>query len=531
MLARILGRTDESDEGATVNTLGGNDTGDPHRPLGHRPRLVEHDRRDLPRLLQDLGALDQDSELGAATGADHQGRRRRETERAGARDDQHGDGGGECGGNVAGEHEPADERRERDPDHDRNEDGRDAIDEALDGRLAGLCLGDEMRDLRESRVGADLRRLDHEASGHVDRRARDVIAGRNLHGDGLTGEHRLIERGAPFDDAPVGGDLLARPDDEQVAYHELVDRHEHLVAVAEDAGVLRAELEESADRISGAAARTSLEVAPEQDQRRDHGPDLEVHVRVDSGNENDRRPCPCSQGADGNQRVHRRGAVACVHERCVMECPAGPEHDRRRQSESNPLPAVELQRWHHREQHERSAQHDRDDEAELQRADPVGLGGVARKRRVVAHGLDGRHEIVDADRARVVGHGRLIGGIVDRRLDAVELVQLPLDPRRTRGAGHALEVEAYPLRLLGRECRHDASYPASSIAARIAASSRSWPRHLDLLRLEVDDHVVDTRHRQDLLSDRRLAMAAAHSGNDVKSLVHVTSIPYGGIRG
>ena len=43
-------------------------------------------------------------------------------------------------------------------DHDRDEDGRDAVGEALHGRLAGLRLGDEPRDLRQRRVGADLGR-------------------------------------------------------------------------------------------------------------------------------------------------------------------------------------------------------------------------------------------------------------------------------------------------------------------------------------------------------------------------------------
>ena len=106
------------------------------------------------------------------------------------------------------------------------------------------------------------------------------------------------------------------------------------------------------------------------------------------------------------------------------------------------------------------------------RAGLVGNRGMhVLESRLVARGLDGGDEVVDRDHARVEGHGGLIGGVVDRRLDAVELVQLPLDPGRARGAGHALEVEANSL---ARSClrgRHAASYPASSIATRIAASS------------------------------------------------------------
>ena len=87
--------------------------------------LVEHDRVDLARGLEDLGALDQQAELRAAAGADQQRRRRREPERARAGDDQHGDGGGE--------REASRPRRRRARsasvatarrDHDRHEDRR-----------------------------------------------------------------------------------------------------------------------------------------------------------------------------------------------------------------------------------------------------------------------------------------------------------------------------------------------------------------------------------------------------------------------
>ena len=52
---------------------------------------------DPARLLEHLGALDQDAELRAAAGADHERGRRRQAERARAGDDQHGDGGRERG--------------------------------------------------------------------------------------------------------------------------------------------------------------------------------------------------------------------------------------------------------------------------------------------------------------------------------------------------------------------------------------------------------------------------------------------------
>ena len=133
------------------------------RPSVTVPVLSSTIVRDPARLLEDLRPLDQDAELRAAAGADHQRGRRRQTERARAGDDQHGDGGGERVAGVAGR-ERASRRASASEiaDHDRHEDGRDAVDEPLDRRLAGLRLGDEARDLRERRVRSDLRRADDE---------------------------------------------------------------------------------------------------------------------------------------------------------------------------------------------------------------------------------------------------------------------------------------------------------------------------------------------------------------------------------
>ena len=78
-----------------------------------------------------------------------------------------------------------------------------------------------------------------------------------------------------LDDA-VGGDLLARADDEAVADGELVDRDALLDAVAEDGDVLGAELEQRLQGGAGASLGPGLEVAPGEDERRDAGGDLEV---------------------------------------------------------------------------------------------------------------------------------------------------------------------------------------------------------------------------------------------------------------
>ena len=428
-----------------------------HVPLGDGSGLVEYDRRDPARPLEDLGALDQNAELGAATGADHERGGRRQTERARARDDQHRDRGGEGRSRVAGHDEPAGERGERKPEDDRHEHGRDTVDEPLDGRLPGLRFRDQSGDLRERRLLADLRRADDETSVGVDGRTGDVRPWPHVDRHGLARQHRLVDGRVALDDHAVGGNLLSGPDEHKIAGHDVLDRDGDLHAVPKHVSLLRAEIEQCANRRTRAPLRARLEVAADEDQGRDHGGDLEVRVRVVEDEERDNRPPPRGQRPDRDQRVHRRREVARVQRSGAMEPVPGPEDDGRREHERKPFPALELERRDHRERRQRNGQRDRDGEPHAQRARAIlGSAASARRASVVAGRLDRPDEIRDRDAVGVVADGRLLGRVVDRRLDPFELVQLPLDTGRAGGAGHPLERELDPrFRRLGQ--RHATS--------------------------------------------------------------------------
>ena len=395
------------------------------------------------RALEDLGPSDQDPELRAPAGPDHQRGRRRQPERTRARDDEHGDGGREGVRRIAGEREPAGERRERQAEHDGDEDRGDAVGEALDRRLARLRLLDEPGDLRERGVGADPRRADDEPAVRVDRRPGDLDAGTDVDGHGLARQHRRVDcREAVLHDA-VGRDLLARADDEPVAGPDPVDGNHDLLPVAQQPCVLRAELEERADRCACATARPRLQESPEEDQRRDHRADLEVRVGVVDRGECHHRPRPGRERPDRDERVHRRGPVARVRHRRAVERPAGPEDDGGREREGEPLPPVEVESGDHRERCERSGERGRDGESCPQRLRPlVGGFGACLEVGAVSGRLDRVDEIGDRGPARVVGDARLLGSEVDGRLDAVQLVQRPLDSRHAARARHPLDGEA-----------------------------------------------------------------------------------------
>ncbi len=101
-------------------------------------------------------------------------------------------------------------------------------------------------------------------------------------GHGLAGEHRLVHGAAALDDDAVGGDGLARADDEQVAAGELRDRDALLAggagAVAEHRDVLGAQVEQGPQGGAGAALGAGLEPAADEHGGRDDGGDLEVDL-------------------------------------------------------------------------------------------------------------------------------------------------------------------------------------------------------------------------------------------------------------
>ncbi len=416
-----------------------------HPAFGDGSRLVEDDRGDSARSLEHLGAADEDPELGAAAGSDHESGRRRKAERARARDDEDRHRSLERRSRTAAEEEPARERREREREDNRHEDRRHSVGEALDRRLARLGLRDQARDLRERGLVADPRRTHEEPSEGVDRRSRHARPRPDVHGRRLSGQHRLVDRRLALDDHTVGRDLLAGTHDEHVAHDELRGRHRDLRPVPQDTRLPRPELEERANRRARSAPRSGLEVAAEEDQRRDDGGHLEVRVALAAG-ERDRRPAPRGDRPDRDERVHRRGAATCVDERGAVEVEAGPEHDRSRQGKCEPLPPREVQRREHCDEYEGRRERRGEAEPSTHGGDAVGaLARIDGERRAVACRLDRAEKVVDAHPLGVEANGGSLGREVHGRVDAVELVEAALDPARAGRAGHPLKRQVDPL--------------------------------------------------------------------------------------
>ena len=175
---------------------------------------------------------------------------------------------------------------------------------------------------------------------------------------------------------------------------------------AEQGHVARAEVHQRAQRSAGPALRPALEPPPGQQERRDARGRLEVdrveavaalHGQLErvghpdlarrAVEQGDQGPAVRRQDTHRDERVHRRRGVPEVEPGGPVERPGAPHHDRRRQRQRRPLPGVELERGHHRQQHDGDGEQRGDDEPLLQ---PGELRVGARRRRGDAGRRPGR---------------------------------------------------------------------------------------------------------------------------------------------
>ena len=333
-----------------------------------------------------------------AAGADHEGGRRGQPQRAGAGDDQDGDRRGERRRQAGARADPEAEGRDGERQHDRHEDPGDAVGQPLHLGLAVLRLLDQPRHLGELRLRADVGGPHDQPAAGVDRGAGDRVARPHLHRYGLAGQHRGVDGRRAVGDHAVRGDLLAGADDELLAHGQVADRDEPLHPAAEDRHLLGAELQQRPQRGAGLPLGAGLEVPAGEDERRHPGGGLEVdvraavgpgdrqlermgHARLAGGAQEERveRPAEGGQRAQGDEGVHRRGAVPQVGPGRAVERRAAPHHDGRGQRQRQPLPEVELQRRDHRHGHDRHGQGGGDQQPGAQRPRGIRRGRLLRR--------------------------------------------------------------------------------------------------------------------------------------------------------
>ena len=251
MFARPLDGRRQPQNIGLVKSLCRDDGDDLRLALGQRSRLVDHQRVDLLHALQRFGVLDQHAGLRATPDADHDRHRRGESERAGAGDDEHADGGDQAERHAWFRPEPGPgaERDQRHGDDNRHEPAGNLIGQPLDRRARSLRIRHHLHDLGQQRVAPDLVGAHHEPAGLVERTCDHLAAGLLGNRHGFAGHQRFVERGAAFEDDAVHRHFLARPDAQMIADRKRIDFHFMIGAiVADPAGGFRRKLEQRLDR-------------------------------------------------------------------------------------------------------------------------------------------------------------------------------------------------------------------------------------------------------------------------------------------
>ena len=190
----------------------------------------------------------------------------------------------------------------------------------------------------------------------------------------------FVDRAPAFLHDAVDRDLVARPDPQPVADLHVLERHLLVRAiVAHAARGLRGEPEQRLDRARGLLAGPDLEHLTEQDQGRDHRGGLEIDVdlavrpaeagREDAGCQGrDHAVEVGGARADPDQGPHVRAEVPERGPAALEDRPAGPEHDRGRQRQLQPVSDLA---GHQRPEPEQMIAHDPEQQRQSQRrADP-----------------------------------------------------------------------------------------------------------------------------------------------------------------
>ncbi len=242
--------------------------------------LVEGDHRDLLQALQGFPPPKQNSQFGGASGADHDGGRGRKPHGARACDDQDRDGVHEREGQsrLRTEDCPGSERHRRQRHHGGNEPTGDPVDQGLNRQLRALRPFHHADDLRQNRIGADLRGAKRQSAGLVDSASDHGSAGRLRNRRRLPGDHGFIHIRSALDDVAVDRNLFARPHLNKVAQCDLFDRYVDDVAVALDPGRFGLEADKPLDRFRRPALRPGFKKASQEDQGDDDRRSLVINV-------------------------------------------------------------------------------------------------------------------------------------------------------------------------------------------------------------------------------------------------------------
>ena len=437
----------------------GNQIGQHGLATRQRAGLVDGQYADFFGALQRLGILHQNPGTRALPGADHDRRRRRQPECAGAGDDQNGDGIDQRLAEHAGKSPPADEGRQCNHADDWHEDRRDAVGQTLHRRLRTLCLGDQTDDAGEQRVFADAGGPATQHAFAIGRRSKDAIAGMLGDRHALSGEHRLVNARSTFEHLAVNRQTLARAHDEDVTGNQQCSIKLDQLAVTFDTRRFRLQAQQCLDRHRCFRLGARFEQLAEQDQRDDRRRGFKIDMQMrQTGDRDDQTENVGHRGAERDQHVHVRAAATQRLPAAIVKTPTDPELHRRRQRQLQPArqqilvlvripPRGAAEHGDHL-RHQRQGQRGRNPEAAQLGAIGSKLARLVLLTRPVTGQPPGKAGTPDRGsqqgrcaHPRPITNACALGRQINARLDARQTVEHFFKARRAGGAGHAFNVE------------------------------------------------------------------------------------------
>src|SRR5262249_9182372 len=148
---------------------------------------------------------------------------------------------------------------------DGNEKAGDLLDDELAWRLGALGLADELGDLADGGVFADLGDAEVDDGGEVGGAGVDGLAGGDLGGNGLTSEQGLGDGGGAAGHHAVNGEVLAGADADDVADLDLAEGDFDFRAGADDSGHVGGALDQVFDGALGAPGALADELVGDQE--------------------------------------------------------------------------------------------------------------------------------------------------------------------------------------------------------------------------------------------------------------------------
>ena len=169
-------------------------------------------------------------------------------------------------------------RQQGDPEHDRHENPGNPVSQLLDRCLVALRIRHQLDDLGKGGVLPDLRGLHAKRAAQIDGGAEHVVAHVLGRWHALARQHRLVDAGASLYDLAVHGDLLAGLNQQHIVDPHVVDGDLLLAAVTHEMRGLGPEIDKLLDCRARLAPAPRFEIAPEQDEGRNHRSSLEVEM-------------------------------------------------------------------------------------------------------------------------------------------------------------------------------------------------------------------------------------------------------------